>query len=166
MSIPCYIVLTFPRHHNHAVPIKIIEVHMDLDSAIEKSETLNMNSNDSIYMVISSTLKTDNISTRLTQKDLKTGDIIFKVDLLGIHCITIIEPNLINNIGPYFTYINHSQNNSRNHSYHKDYNSLNTVLNNYHNLKTYNDYGLYKTYKEAKRAYMLCKNSSFKLYQE
>ena len=89
------------------------------------------------------------MSTRLKQKDLKEGDHVYMVGIKGITSITIIEPTFAGeyNLGPKFSYINHSHGDIEDSSYHNDKNSLDNQT------KKYNDNGLYAKYNEAVEAF-------------
>ena len=90
---------------------------------------------------------------RLTQKDLKEGDHVYMVGIGGITSITIIIPTFPGeyNLGPKFSYINHSYGDIKDSSYHQDHNSLDNQD------RKYNDRGLYATYHEAVEAFKDCK---------
>ena len=91
--------------------------------------------------------------TRLKQKDLKKGDHVYMVGIEGITSITIITPTFAGeyNLGPKFSYINHSHGDIKDSSYHQDKNSLDNQP------RKYNDRGLYTTYNEAVEAFKYCK---------
>ena len=91
--------------------------------------------------------------TRLKQKDLKKGGQVYMVGIEGITSITIITPTFAGeyNLGPKFSYINHSHGDIKDSSYHQDKNSLDNQT------RKYNDRGLYATYDEAVEAFEYCK---------
>ena len=92
---------------------------------------------------------------RLTQKDLNKGDHVYMVGIEGITSITIITPTFAGeyNLGPKFSYINHSHGDIKDSSYHQDKNSLDNQT------RKYNDRGLYATYDEAVEAFEYCKEN-------
>ena len=101
------------------------------------------------------------MSTRLKQKDLKEGDLVYMVGIEGITSITILNPNFDGayDLGPKFSYINHRYGDIEDSSYHQDHNSLDNQT------RKYNDRGLYATYDEAVEAFEYCKaNYSRPLY--
>ena len=87
--------------------------------------------------------------TRLKQKDLKEGHHAYMVGIEGITSITIITPTY--DLGPKFSYIDHSHGDIKDSAYHRDHNSLDNQT------KKYNDRGLYATYAEAVEAFECCK---------
>ena len=93
------------------------------------------------------------MSTRLKQKDLEKGTHVYMVGIEGITSITIITPTFPgeHNLGPKFSYINHSHGNIKDSAYHQDQNSLDNQT------RKYNDRGLYATYDEAVEAFEYCK---------